>query len=91
MKKLNYLEALRRGRMLSAIGLMVVAVPVLYSLAERDAGTGSGARAKRQLQQVQALLRRGAAAYLSTRWFQSSRINRGVRFRVGGRRTTELM
>jgi uncharacterized protein (TIGR03435 family) len=45
MKKLNYLESLRRGRMLSAIGLLVAAAPVLYLLAD---ATPSGAQAPAQ-------------------------------------------
>jgi uncharacterized protein (TIGR03435 family) len=61
MKKINYLEALRRGRMLSAIGLLVVAVPVLFSLAN---ATPSAAQAPGQTQgqaQVQ-----GASAAVPT-------------------------
>lgn len=38
MKKINYMEAVRRGRMLSAIGFLVVAVPVLYSMVNATPG-----------------------------------------------------
>jgi len=42
MKKLNYSYALRRGRLLSAIGLLVVAAPVLYGLACATPGNAQG-------------------------------------------------
>jgi uncharacterized protein (TIGR03435 family) len=38
VKKINYLEALRRGRMLSAVGMLIVAVPLLYSLLDATPG-----------------------------------------------------
>ena len=38
MKKLNYSYALRRGRMLSALGLLIVASPLLYSLVNATPG-----------------------------------------------------
>jgi uncharacterized protein (TIGR03435 family) len=38
MKKLNYSYALRRGRMLSALGLLIVASPLFYSLVNATSG-----------------------------------------------------
>ena len=62
MKKINYLEALRRGRILSAIGLLVVAVPVVFSLASATPGA---ARVQGQTQ-GQAQLQGASAAALPT-------------------------
>jgi uncharacterized protein (TIGR03435 family) len=38
MKKINYLEALGRGRWLSAVGMLIVAAPLLYSLVDATPG-----------------------------------------------------